>query len=116
MSAQKKQLQLTPLEQEVLKCWVSGVKSPKLISEMIKVKPVSVRVALHRLRKKGIIGKVEALTELETLIGLAKIALREGSIEKALVYLNQMERHVKVLSKAFEIINPRVIKWGGTRG
>jgi len=110
---------LSPLEKEVLTCWVLGIKSPKKIAERLGRNRSSVRVALYRLRKKGIIKKVEVFSELESLITMTKRAIIEGEFKRALMYLNQMEVCLKALARSYEIVNPEVIRWrrgNGTRG
>ena len=105
--------ELSPLEKLVLREWLKGIKIPKDIAERINANPSSVRVALYRLRRKGIIKEVEAFEKLTYCLKQISILSKLGG-ENSLREISELSeialRQATALRRYFQILNPKLVR------
>jgi len=104
---------LSPLEKLVLREWLKGIKTPKDIAERINAKPSSVRVALYRLRRKGIIKEIDAFEKLVYYLKQIILLSKLGDINNLREIAKLSELALKqtiALRRYFQILNPKLVK------
>ena len=113
---------MTPLMKEVFKAWKAGYKDPAEIAEKINANVTSVRGALWKLRKAGLITEITAFQMLERCVReshfIARMALAgnedvNNALKRIMLLMAVAQRQLNAIRRYLLIVNPKIVKKTG---
>ena len=113
---------MTPLMREVFEAWKAGYRDPAEIAEKINANVASVRGALWKLRKAGLITEITAFQMLERCVRESHLIARmvlagngdaSKALERIMVLMEVAQRQLNAIRRYLLIVNPKIVKRTG---